>query len=189
MDWIVLRCALCRVAGSIKEIFWLIAYVVFAGSVVLKSITWLFFAELVTKTAVQELWGASISIGIVFTIWLWLGIAKNLFRPMMAKLMVALLMVGLLCNWIMAYAVVYRYLGVIDDGSDARGTITCLYFSIVTWTTLGYGDVRPSIDARLIAASEALFGYIWMAAFIGMFAELLRQLASGIRSGLPNEAE
>ena len=51
------------------------------------------------------------------------------------------------------------------------------------------GDVRPSIDARLIAASEALFGYIWMAAFIGMFAELLRQLASGIRSGLPNEAE
>jgi hypothetical protein len=100
-----------------------------------------------------------------------------------------LLMVGLLCNWIMAYAVVYRYLGVIDDGSDARGTITCLYFSIVTWTTLGYGDVRPSIDARLIAASEALFGYIWMAAFIGMFAELLRQLASGIRSGLPNEAE
>jgi hypothetical protein len=37
-------------------------------------------------------------------------------------------------------------------------------------TTLGYGDVRPSVDARLVAASEALFGYIWMAVFIGLFA-------------------
>jgi hypothetical protein len=34
-----------------------------------------------------------------------------------------------------------------------------------------------------------MFGYIWMAAFIGLLAELLRQLAREITSGLPNQAE
>jgi len=38
-------------------------------------------------------------------------------------------------------------------------------------------DVRPSIDARFVAASEALLGYIWMAFFIGTFAVLFKQPA------------
>jgi hypothetical protein len=44
---------------------------------------------------------------------------------------------------------------------------------------LGYGDVRPSMDARFVAASEALLGYIWMALFIGMFAVLFKQPTEG----------
>jgi hypothetical protein len=35
------------------------------------------------------------------------------------------------------------------------------------------------MDARLVAASEALLGYIWMAFFIGMFAVLFKQPAAG----------
>jgi hypothetical protein len=159
------------------------------GSIVAKGIAWLFYAETVTSAAVLELWTMTFSNDIVFSIWLVFGIARNAFRPMMAKLMVALIMVGLLCNWIMAYAVTYRYFGIIDSEKEARDSITCLYFSIVTWTTLGYGDVRPSLDARLIAASEALIGYVWMAAFIGLLAELLRQLAREITSGSPNHVE
>jgi Ion channel len=177
------------VTGSLQETFWVAGYVGLGGTVVMKSIVWLFFAVLVTRTAVQELWMLSISFGIVFSIWLGIGIAKNLFRPMMAKFMVALLMLELLCNWIMAYAVAYRHWGVIDKETEVRDSITCFYFSIVTWTTLGYGDVRPSIDARLIAASEALFGYIWMAAFIGMFAGLFRQWVTEIGPELPNEVK
>jgi hypothetical protein len=46
----------------------------------------------------------------------------------------------------------------------------------VTWTTLGDGDVRPSVDARLFAASEALVGYLWMAIFIGLLAVWFRQV-------------
>ena len=86
-------------------------------------------------------------------------------------------MLGLLCNWVLLYAVAYAYLGLIDGERAVREPITCLYFSIVTWTTLGYGDVRPSMDARFVAASEALLGYIWMAFFIGMFAVLFKQPA------------
>lgn len=35
---------------------------------------------------------------------------------------------------------------------------TCLYFSVVTWTTLGYGDVVPTPALRPIAALEAMVG-------------------------------
>lgn len=93
--------------------------------------------------------------------------------------MICLLMLGLLCNWVLLYAVAYAYLGLIDGEKLVREPITCLYFSIVTWTTLGYGDVRPSMDARFVAASEALLGYIWMAFFIGMFAVLFKQPTEG----------
>jgi voltage-gated potassium channel Kch len=33
-----------------------------------------------------------------------------------------------------------------------------LYFSTVTFTTLGYGDFRPCESARLLAAVESLLG-------------------------------
>src|SRR6516162_7301716 len=56
-------------------------------------------------------------------------------------------MLGLLCNWVLLYAVAYAYLGLIDGERAVREPVTCLYFSIVTWTTLGYGDIRPSMDA------------------------------------------
>lgn len=41
-----------------------------------------------------------------------------------------------------------------------------LYFSVITWTTVGYGDIRPSPDARLMTGIEALFGSIYMGIFI-----------------------
>ena len=45
--------------------------------------------------------------------------------------------------------------------------VSALYFSSVTWTTLGYGDITPSPDFLLVAASEALLGYITMSLLIG----------------------
>ena len=54
------------------------------------------------------------------------------------------------------------------DGDLITDKITCLYFSIVTWTTLGYGDLRPSLDSRFYAAIEALLGYIYMGILVGL---------------------
>jgi hypothetical protein len=72
---------------------------------------------------------------------------------------------------IMAYAFAYRAFGLIDtmDNSVTTDRIPCIYFSLVTFTTLGYGDFRPVPAARLVAASEALFGYIMLAFFIAAF--------------------
>ncbi|WP_368646693.1 potassium channel family protein [Castellaniella ginsengisoli] len=38
----------------------------------------------------------------------------------------------------------------------------CFYFSVVTITTLGYGDVTPLGFAKLIASGEAIFGLIYV---------------------------
>lgn len=42
----------------------------------------------------------------------------------------------------------------------------CLYFSVVTFTTLGYGDFHPYPKMRLLSATEAVLGAALMAMFI-----------------------
>ncbi len=58
---------------------------------------------------------------------------------------------------------------------------TMLYFSFVTITTLGYGDIVPvSGAAKLAASCEALFGQIYLATFI---ARLVALYVAGANSG------
>jgi voltage-gated potassium channel Kch len=59
---------------------------------------------------------------------------------------------------------------------DAKETLSLfdyLYFSIITWTTVGYGDLVPTKASRIFAATEALFGYIYMAVYIGYMLNVL----------------
>ncbi|MEH0758552.1 pentapeptide repeat-containing protein [Vibrio sp. 16] len=46
-----------------------------------------------------------------------------------------------------------------------------LYFSVVTFTTLGYGDISPVGVARFIAAFEAFLGSFTMALFVVVFVK------------------
>ena len=41
------------------------------------------------------------------------------------------------------------------------------YFSIVTFATLGYGDIKPTHELKLICASEAIVGYIYLGLLVG----------------------
>ena len=70
------------------------------------------------------------------------------------------------------FAFIFRLIGIFDVSKQGSGSIwDCLYFSVVTFTTLGYGDVRPLVGAgRIIAAIEAFTGVILMALFIFSFA-------------------
>ena len=45
----------------------------------------------------------------------------------------------------------------------------CLYYSIVTFTTLGYGDIHPLGFSHVIASVEALIGAFFMALFVAVF--------------------
>lgn len=49
------------------------------------------------------------------------------------------------------------------------GFLECLYFSAVTFTTLGYGDMRPVGTLRFLAAVESLIGAFAMALFVYAF--------------------
>ena len=53
--------------------------------------------------------------------------------------------------------------------------LTSIYFSIVTWTTLGYGDFRPVESMRIVAACEAILGYVYMGVMVGVVINLLAE--------------
>ncbi len=49
-----------------------------------------------------------------------------------------------------------------------------LYFSIVTFTTLGYGDIQPIESLKLICAVEAILGALFMGLFVGTLVNKAR---------------
>lgn len=53
--------------------------------------------------------------------------------------------------------------------------INCLYFSTVTFTTLGYGDYQPYGFSKLFASFEALIGAFLIAVFIFTWARKLQR--------------
>jgi len=103
---------------------------------------------------------------------------RDRFFASVAFILSALTIITLL----LAFASIYRISGIIEASTHAvsNDPINCLYFSIVTFTTLGYGDFYPTPETRLIAASEAIVGYLSLALLIAVFAHLWTQL--GIKS-------
>ena len=63
---------------------------------------------------------------------------------------------------ILGYATIYFRFGAITD----RTFPGALYFSVITFTTLGYGDVVPLGPFRLLAASEAMSGLFLTGMFL-----------------------
>ncbi len=52
-------------------------------------------------------------------------------------------------------------------GEGAVWNVEWVYFSFITLTTLGYGDITPvSNTARALAYSEAIFGVFYMAILV-----------------------
>lgn len=57
-----------------------------------------------------------------------------------------------------------------DNISHTETFLDYLYFSIVTFTTLGFGDIAPKPDFRIFASIEAIIGAILTAMFIYVFS-------------------
>jgi len=80
------------------------------------------------------------------------------------------LMLGVIGISIVGHASLYR-VSTIFGPQDLTGNnylVESVYFSIVTWTTLGYGDFSPTKSLYLVAASEAMMGYVTMSLLIGL---------------------
>jgi hypothetical protein len=97
-----------------------------------------------------------------------------------------------LCGYLLigvAFAVVFSLVMEIDETAFATGqvdqpsvvaihfgdrhTATALYFSFVTLTTLGYGDITPvSMLARMLTTVEALFGQLYLVILVARLVGL-----------------
>jgi hypothetical protein len=53
-------------------------------------------------------------------------------------------------------------IGIKDNKLAVSQLADSAYFTLVTFTTLGYGDLQPTQDLRLVAAIQALLGYIFL---------------------------
>jgi len=84
---------------------------------------------------------------------------------------------------IILFTVIYFFTGVVSDGEsiqynlnvglheNIQAMLTCLYYSVVTFTTLGYGDIVPMGLSRFWAATEALIGSFTLAVFVVVFVK------------------
>ena len=80
--------------------------------------------------------------------------------------------------FLLAFTDIYKTLGISNTGDKSltRDPATCLYFSVITFTTVGYGDFVPTPEAREYAAVEAMFGNSFMGMSIGLFVYLLSMI-------------
>ncbi len=81
---------------------------------------------------------------------------------------------------IAAYGYIFALVGLNDGGKCAglsHDLATGVFFSVITWTTVGYGDVIAGEPlARLFAAAEALNGYLVLALFIAALVPVFQGL-------------
>jgi len=74
------------------------------------------------------------------------------------------------------WAFVYGSLGVVKQWRDA------LYFAFVNYTTLGYGDILPSEDWRLLGPIAALNGVLMIGWSTAVIYDVLRSVIQVIGS-------
>jgi len=56
-----------------------------------------------------------------------------------------------------------------DSGESVHSIMNCIYYSFITYTTLGFGDVIPTGSLRFLTGLEALTGLVlitWTASFM-----------------------
>lgn len=89
-----------------------------------------------------------------------------------------------------AFAAVYQILG-LQDKTDPGNSVTfaywdSLYYSVVTFTTLGYGDFYPRGVGRALAGIQAITGYIILGLLASTTASVLSPYS---KAGKGEEAE
>ena len=76
---------------------------------------------------------------------------------------------------ILCFSVLYVYVVRGNEGafSEVLNLSNAIYFSIVTMTTTGYGDISPKSGwARFLVSIQVLFGFFYTILFFSIFAGL-----------------
>ncbi len=88
---------------------------------------------------------------------------------------ISFLVIGLNGLFMLAtFAFIHLACGLVFAGGEkvpngyAPSIADAIYFSVVTFTTLGYGDFQPTEKLRLFSAIQALSGYMFLGATVAI---------------------
>ncbi len=102
-----------------------------------------------------------------------IGVVHAFFQENVKPFATVIVMLGHAALIILVYAAIYRMLPY--SGEDCQvGGGNDFYFSMVTFTTLGYGDCAPTGPTRFFAAFQAVVSYLFIGIVAGMFASMKR---------------
>jgi uncharacterized protein YjbI with pentapeptide repeats len=74
------------------------------------------------------------------------------------------------------FAVLFNFVAI--DYGDYPTALSSFYYSVVTLTTLGYGDVMPaSMAAQILAMIEVIIGYVMLGGLLSIFANKMARRA------------
>jgi hypothetical protein len=99
----------------------------------------------------------------------------HFWRELLLSLVNVLLLIA-------AFAAIYRTIG-IEDASGSGGPVETrsyadtAYYSVVTFTTLGYGDYQPKGAAKIMACLQAFVGYLVLGILASSSAEIIKSSA------------
>ncbi|MEX0286310.1 MAG: ion channel [Paracoccaceae bacterium] len=68
---------------------------------------------------------------------------------------------------ILGFSLIYRAYGLDADCITTHGKAVYIYFSAVTFSTLGYGDYAPCGQIQLVAAFQAILGNLHLGLIVG----------------------
>lgn len=71
------------------------------------------------------------------------------------------------------FAIIYLANGL--NGATCPTHQQALYFSLLTWTTLGYGDYSPTDNIQMVAAFQSFLGYMFLGNLAGISLSILQQ--------------
>lgn len=129
---------------------------------------------------------------LIFIVFLAIAILESLRKVVFSAELTTNRLVGAVCVYLMlglmwgvAFAVLHLLapdsFRLLTDAGDVFSMATWNYYSFVTLTTLGYGEIVPvTATARVLATTESVFGQLYIAIFVaglvgGFISERQRQ--------------
>jgi hypothetical protein len=83
-----------------------------------------------------------------------------------------------LCTLVLVFFFAFLYTLVEIDYGEHPTWLSPIYYSVVTLTTLGYGDVVPaSLPGQIIAIAEVVSGYVMLGGLISIFSNKVARRA------------